>query len=59
MKVTIEIPENFEVDYLIDQFDDFFNRIRVDINEHHVMCGRYEMETIEMMKDAFKRSSRA
>ncbi len=56
MKITIEIPKEFESDYLLNKFVDFFNRIKADINTNSVICGNYEKETIEMFINAFAKS---
>lgn len=60
MKLIIDIPREFENHFGWDRFADSFNRIYGDI-EHDIRCdidhalsGNYELETIEMLKDAFK-----
>lgn len=53
MKITIEIPEEFEIDYKTDKFKDFFLRISADMN---CICGNYERETLEMLIKAFESS---
>lgn len=53
MKIVIEIPPEFEQDYVSNKFTDFFNRIKVDIDTNHVICGNYEKETAEMFIKAF------
>ena len=59
MKALIEIPtENFGVD-ITDKFQDFFKRLQAEIEEHLIsntdlVCGSYELETIEMFLNAFK-----
>ena len=42
MKVLLDIPEEFEIDYRTDRFGDFFKRAKADMD---VMCGTYEKET--------------
>ena len=53
MKVLINIPEEFEIDYRTDRFKDFFERVTADMD---VMCGKYERETAEMLSKAFQQS---
>ena len=50
MKLTIEIPKEFEVDFKTDKFKDFFSRAITDMN---CLCGNYERETAEMFMKAF------
>lgn len=52
MKVAIDIPSDFEGDYIVDKFKDFFSRIIADI-DCNGMCGRYEKEIAEMFLKAF------
>lgn len=58
MKIEIEIPKEFEVDYNADKFEDFFMRVMNDIemNEYisGYLCGNYEKETAEMFVKAFQ-----
>lgn len=60
MKIEIEIPKEFEVDYNSDRFKDFFMRVLVDteinLNSNEYLCGLYEQETIEMFVEAFQNS---
>ena len=53
MKVLIDIPEEFEVDYHTDRFRDFFDRAVADMD---VMCGTYERETVDALAKAFEES---
>lgn len=53
MKLTIDIPEEYDNDFLEDHFRDFFSRVMADINNQG-MCGRYEKEIAAMMRHAFK-----
>ena len=53
MKILIDIPEEFEVDYNTDRFADFFQRCLADMG---TCCGNYEQETAEMMIGAFEKS---
>lgn len=53
MKVLIDIPEEFEVDYHTDRFRDFFERAVADMD---VMCGTYERKTADVLAKAFEES---
>ena len=55
MKIIIDIPTEFEIDYKGDKFKDFFSRVLCDI-EKGVLCGNYEKETAEMFLKAFDES---
>lgn len=52
MKVVIDIPKDFEGDYIVDKFKDFFSRAIADI-DCKGMCGRYEKEIAEMFLKTF------
>ena len=52
MKVIIDIPKDFEGDYIVDKFKDFFSRVIADI-DCKGMCGRYEKEIAEMFLKVF------
>lgn len=56
MKVVIDIPKDFERDYIVDKFKDFFSRVIADI-DCKGMCGKYEKETAEMFLKAFDDSN--
>ena len=53
MKILIDIPKEFEVDYNTDRFAEFFHRCLADMD---TCCGNYEQETAEMMEKAFTES---
>jgi hypothetical protein len=53
MKILIDIPKAFEVDYNKDRFAEFFQRCLADMG---TCCGNYEFETAEMMEKAFAES---
>ncbi len=53
MKVVIDIPKDFEGDYIADKFKDFFSRVIADVDCRGVMCGRYEKEIAEMFLKSF------
>lgn len=52
MKITIDIPREYERDFIADKFKDFFSRVIADINCHG-LCGNYEKEIAEMFLEAF------
>lgn len=62
MKIVIDIPEKeFGID-IDDKFKDFFTRLRVEINGHlisntNLVCGAYELETVDMFLKAFNDSA--
>lgn len=53
MKILIDIPEAFEVDYNADRFAEFFHRCFADMG---TCCGNFEFETAVMMEKAFAES---
>ena len=55
MKITIDIPREYERDFIADKFKDFFSRVIADINCGG-MCGFYEKEIAEMFLDAFDKA---
>ena len=55
MKITIDIPREYERDFSADKFKDFFSRVIVDINCDR-MCGLYEKEIAEMFLEAFDKA---
>lgn len=52
VKLTIDIPREYERDFSADKFKDFFSRVIADINCDG-MCGNYEKEIAEMFLEAF------
>lgn len=52
VKVTIDIPKEYERDFVRDKFKDFFLRVIADINCGG-MCGKYEKEIAKMFLEAF------
>ena len=46
MKLTIDIPREYERDFIADKFKDFFSRVIADINCDE-MCGNYEKKIAE------------
>ena len=59
IELVIKIPEKeFGID-INDKFQDFFSRLKAEIKEHLItntslICGAYELETIDMFLEAFK-----
>ena len=59
MQIVINVPEKeFSIE-IEDKFQDFFKRLKVETKDHLItntslLCGAYELETIEMFLDAFK-----
>ena len=58
MKIEIEIPNEFEEHFKQDKFKDSFEKIMADL-KNSLCAGRYEYETIEMLKKAFEDSKSA
>lgn len=55
VKITIDIPREYERDFIADKFKDFFSRVIADINCDG-MCGFYEKEIAEMFLEAFDKA---
>lgn len=53
MKIIIDIPQNFEQDFINNRFEDAFQRFMADA---HCTAGNYEKETALMLINAFKNS---
>ena len=51
MKITIEIPNEYEIDFKADKFRDFFSRVIADMN---CLCGNYEKEIAQMFIEVFR-----
>ena len=59
MKITIEIPEDFENEYNNDKFSDTFIRILSDLllfKKDMILTGHYEIETLKMLRQSFEES---
>lgn len=60
MKIAIDVPEkSFKYD-INNKFQDFFGRLKEETREHmddgtSLLCGTYELETIQMLMDAFRK----
>ena len=52
MKLIIDIPREYERDFIADKFKDFFLRVIADITCNG-LCGNYEKEIAEMFIKAF------
>lgn len=55
MKLTIDIPREYERDFIVDKFKDFFSRVIADI-DYSGLCGNYEKEIAEMFLEAFDKA---
>lgn len=55
VKITIDIPREYERDFSAGKFKDFFSRVIADINCDG-MCGNYEKEIAEMFLEAFDKA---
>ena len=51
MKLTIEIPKEYELDWIKDGFEDALSRLSADA---HLLAGNYEREIATMLILAFK-----
>ena len=59
MKLIIDIPKEFETDYEVNRFQDFFTRVLYSIEKVdglYGLCANYEKETAEMFLKAFDES---
>lgn len=52
VKLIIDVPREYEQDFIADKFKDFFSRVIADINCDGI-CGNYEKEIAEMFLNAF------
>lgn len=55
MKLTIDIPREYERDFIADKFKDFFSRVIADMH-YSGLCGNYEKEIAEMFLAAFDKA---
>ena len=51
LEIIITIPEEFEIDWRKDRFEDVLHRLSADA---HLIAGNYEQETAIMLINAFK-----
>lgn len=57
MKITIEIPEDFESEYNKDKFYETFERVITDLSQGDmILTGHYEIETLKMLRQSFEES---
>ena len=56
MKITIEIPKEYEDEFLNNRFKESLNRAYVDLDyyKENTLCGVYERETLDMLRKAFE-----
>ncbi len=59
MKITIDIPKEFEKHFDNDRFKDSMERIKADLNGEFVFTGLYERELLEMLIEAFENAEYA
>lgn len=61
MKVTIDIPKEFELHFKNDRFKDSLKRIMTDVTDEiesdFSISGKYEIELCEMLIEAFEHSA--
>lgn len=58
MKIVIDIPEEFENHFNSDRFEDSLARVASDIESFgFVLAGRYEQETITMLRKTLKNAT--
>ena len=55
MKLTIDIPREYERDFIADKFKDFFSRVITDM-DYSGLCCNYEKEIAEMFLEAFDKA---
>ena len=55
MKLTIDIPREYERDFITDKFKDFFSRVIADM-DYSGLCGNYEKEIAKMFLEAFDKA---
>lgn len=58
MQITINIPKEFENHFNSDKFEDSLQRVRFDIHKaiiakKDILSGNYEIETLDMLTEAF------
>lgn len=58
MRLEIEIPKEFENDFISNKFKNFFSRVIADI-DYLGCCGNYEREIAEMFIKSFTKSKQA
>lgn len=58
MQIIINIPKEFENHFNSDRFEDSLQRVRFDIHKaiiarKDILSGNYEIETLDMLTEAF------
>lgn len=56
--MLVTLPEEFEEHFHFDCFQDSLARIKCDIDTYGRLSGRYEIELVEALMEAFKKSKR-
>jgi hypothetical protein len=54
MQIVIDIPKEFESHFELDRFSDSLGRIENDVKNSGALSGRYERETITMIRKAIE-----
>lgn len=56
MKITIDIPKEFEKDFNYDRFKNNLERVRYDCTEMDdtALSWQYDLEVLDMLIEAFK-----
>lgn len=62
IELVIKIPDKEFGIEIYDKFQDFFSRLKAEIKAHlisntNLVCGAYELETIDMFLKAFNNST--
>ncbi|MBQ2395520.1 MAG: hypothetical protein II304_00580 [Bacteroidales bacterium] len=58
MTLLIALPDEFEEHFNFDCFQDSLARIKCDIDTYGRLSCRYEIELVEALMEAFKKSKR-
>lgn len=55
MNIMVKLPQEWEKEFKKDRFVEFFGRVIADLNcdEVRTLVGNYELETLNMLKEAF------
>lgn len=60
MKLTIELPEEFEEHFQMDKFEDSLHRVEADLRhreyDSYQLSGNYEIELIEQLSRSFSKA---
>lgn len=52
IKLVVEIPEEFEEHFDLDKFENSLKRVMSDIQENGNYAGNYELEVVDMLREA-------